>query len=82
MWMRAVFVWGVRPCIESACNASGHDPIVPDRCVVGNFSDFALTPTIPGLCSCQRRRESPPDARIGSRLARLADVMTPGIRPN
>jgi len=58
---------GRPPFIDSACNASGYDPIVADRWVVGNFSEFALTPTIPGLCLCKRRRESPRDAQFGSR---------------
>ncbi len=66
MWMRAVFGWGVRPLLSRLGTLQGNAPIVPDRWVLGNFSDFALTPTIPGLCSCKRRRESPPDARIGS----------------
>ncbi len=54
---------GRPPFIESACNASGHDLILPGRWVVVNFLNFALTPTIPGLCFCGQRRESPPDAQ-------------------
>jgi len=40
MWVRAVFVWGVRPHIESAADASGQDPIGPDHHVAGGFPGF------------------------------------------
>jgi len=40
MWVRAVFVWGVRPHIESAADASGHDPIGPDHQVAGGSPGF------------------------------------------
>jgi len=66
--MRAVFAGGDRPL--SSQLPTLQDPTQSFLSVrsCGNFSGLSVTPWIPGLCSSQGRMESPPDARIGSRL--------------
>ncbi len=67
MCVRAAFVRGVRRLISRLATPQSTTQSSQIAGVWGNLSDFALTPTIPGLCSCNRRRESAPDGRIGSR---------------
>jgi hypothetical protein len=64
--VRAVFVRSVRPPLSRLATLQDATESSQIAGSWRNRSDFALMPTIPGLCSRKRRRESPKDARIGS----------------
>ncbi len=79
-----LFVWGVRPPLSRLAKLQGATQSSQITSWCGNLADFALKPTIPGLGSCERRRESPRHARIRSRscVVPRAVVRSPGIHPN
>jgi len=77
----AVFARGVRPFLNRLTTPQDPTQSFLTARSPGNFSGLARTPKIPGLCHGSRRRESPPDARIGSRLVPDVGVRSPGSRP-
>jgi len=77
----AVFARGVRPLLIRLATLQDPTQSLLTARSCGNIAGLALTPRVPGHCSRSRRRESAPDARIGSRLVRGVGVRSPGIRP-
>ncbi len=78
---RLLLTGALRPVLSRLAMARGAARSSRFAGSCGNFSGFVLTPGHSGLCSCNRRRESPPKGRIRSRSERRASATTPRIRP-